>query len=148
MQTYRIVEAFDVAEAGDLCFSLGQELSAREELALERREETFAHGIVVGVTDRSHGGPNADLTAATAKRERRVLGGFKWSSQQPSKGSCDGQPKAAFGSIWAGAIVVTWSTTGGRGRLPVGRAGQNPSRRANSPDTCGPPKCESQTLDH
>src|SRR3954452_8335733 len=82
MQPYRIVEAFDVAEAGDLCFSLGHELSAREELALERREETFAHGIVVGVTDRSHGGPNADLTAATAKRERRVLGGFKWSSQQ------------------------------------------------------------------
>src|SRR3954468_1760233 len=73
MQTYRIVEALDVGEAGDLCFSLGHKLSAREELALERREETFAHGIVVGVTDRSHGGPNADLTAATAKRERRVL---------------------------------------------------------------------------
>src|SRR3954452_13977018 len=73
MQPYRIVEAFDVAEAGDLCFTLGHELSAREELALERREETFAHGIVVGVTDRSHGGPNADLTEAPGKPTTRLL---------------------------------------------------------------------------
>ena len=74
MQTYWIVEAFDVAEAGDLRFSLGHEFPAREELALERREEALAHGIVVGVTDRPYGGPNADLAAPTAQRKRRVLG--------------------------------------------------------------------------
>jgi hypothetical protein len=40
-------------------------------------------------------------------------GGFKWSSQHPWEGSCDDQSKAAFGSIRAGAIVVTWSAAGG-----------------------------------
>jgi HTH-like domain/Integrase core domain len=45
--------------------------------------------------------------------DRGSQGGFKWSSQQPWKGSCDGQSEAAFTSIWAGAIVVTWSATGG-----------------------------------
>jgi hypothetical protein len=46
----------------------------------------------------------------------RILGGFKWSSQHLDKGSCDEHSKAAFGSIWAGTIVVTRSTTGGRTR--------------------------------
>ena len=40
-------------------------------------------------------------------------GGFKWSSQHPLEGSCDDQSKAAFGSIWAGALVVTRSAAGG-----------------------------------
>jgi len=41
-------------------------------------------------------------------------GGFKWSSQQLDEGGCDEHSKAApFGSIWAGAIVVTRSTVGG-----------------------------------
>jgi putative transposase len=43
-------------------------------------------------------------------------GGFKRSSQHLDEGSCDEHSKAAFGSIWAGAIVVTRSTAGGRTR--------------------------------
>src|SRR4029077_8029107 len=43
-------------------------------------------------------------------------GGFKWSSQHLDEGGCDEHSKAAFGSIWAGAIVVTRSTAGGRTR--------------------------------
>jgi len=39
-------------------------------------------------------------------------GGFKWSTQHLDKGGCDEHSKAAFGSIWAGTIVVTRSTTG------------------------------------
>ena len=39
-----------------------------------------------------------------------------WSSQQPEGGSCDDQWKAAFGTIWAAAIVVTRSTARGRTR--------------------------------
>jgi hypothetical protein len=46
----------------------------------------------------------------------QTLGELNWSSQQPEGGSCDGQWKAAFGTIWAAAIVVTRSTTRGRTR--------------------------------
>jgi putative transposase len=45
--------------------------------------------------------------------DRGSQGGFKWSSQHPSGGSCDDQSKKAFGSIWAGTIVVTRSAAGG-----------------------------------
>jgi len=45
--------------------------------------------------------------------DRGAQGGFKWSTQHLDKGGCDEHSKAAFGSIWAGTIVVTRSTTGG-----------------------------------
>jgi transposase InsO family protein len=43
-------------------------------------------------------------------------GGFKRSSQHLDKGGCDEHSKAPFESIWAGTIVVTRSTAGGRTR--------------------------------
>lgn len=42
-----------------------------------------------------------------------ILGGFKWSSQLSDAGGCDEHSKAAFGSVWTGAFVVTRSTAGG-----------------------------------
>jgi transposase InsO family protein len=48
--------------------------------------------------------------------DRASQGGFKRSSQHLDEGGCDEHSKAAFGSIWAGAIVVTRSTAGGRTR--------------------------------
>jgi hypothetical protein len=41
------------------------------------------------------------------------LGGFKRSSQHLD-GSCDEHSKTALGSFWAGALVLTRSTAGGR----------------------------------
>jgi hypothetical protein len=46
----------------------------------------------------------------------RPQGELNWSSQQPEGGSCDDQWEAAFGTIWAAAIVVTRSTARGRTR--------------------------------
>jgi putative transposase len=43
-------------------------------------------------------------------------GGFKRSSQHLDEGGCDEEAQAAFGSMWAGTIVVTRSTVGGRAR--------------------------------
>ena len=40
-------------------------------------------------------------------------GRFKWSSQHSDAGDCDGPSKAAFGTVWAGAIGITRSTAGG-----------------------------------
>ena len=42
-------------------------------------------------------------------------GGFKWSSQHLD-GSCNEHSKTALGSFWAGALVFTRSTAGGRAR--------------------------------
>jgi hypothetical protein len=51
------------------------------------------------------------------RRARRLFpSGLKWSSQHPDEGGCDEDSKAAFGSVWAGAIVVARSTLRGRTR--------------------------------
>ena len=47
--------------------------------------------------------------------DRGSQGGFKWSSQHLD-GSCDEHSKTALGSFWAGALVLTGSTAGGRAR--------------------------------
>jgi hypothetical protein len=46
--------------------------------------------------------------------DRGSQGGFNRSSQHLDEGGCDEHSKAAFGSIWSGAFVVTRSTAGGR----------------------------------
>ena len=48
--------------------------------------------------------------------DRGSQSGLKWSSQHPDEGGCDENSKAAFGSVWAGAIVVARSTLRGRTR--------------------------------
>jgi putative transposase len=47
--------------------------------------------------------------------DRGSQGGFKWSSQHID-GSCDEHSKTALGSFWAGTLVLTRSTAGGRAR--------------------------------
>ena len=48
--------------------------------------------------------------------DRGSQSGLKWSSQHPDEGGCDEDSKAAFGSVWAGAIVVARSPLRGRTR--------------------------------
>jgi putative transposase len=48
--------------------------------------------------------------------DRGVQGGLKWSSQHLDGGSCDGHSEAAFGSVRAGALILTWSPAGSRMR--------------------------------
>ena len=57
------------------------------------------------------------------------LGGFKWSSQ-PLDGSCDEDSKTALGSFWAGAVVLTRSTAGGRARGAAAILGSDCGRHA------------------
>jgi len=45
--------------------------------------------------------------------DRGIQGGFKWSTQHPDAGDCDDRSKAAFGTIWAGAIGVARPAAGG-----------------------------------
>lgn len=62
-----IVPAFDKLEDGHLRFGLGLEGAAVQEFCFERREEALAHGIIVGIADRSHGGPHTSFLAAEAE---------------------------------------------------------------------------------
>jgi putative transposase len=48
--------------------------------------------------------------------DRGSQGGFKRLSQHFDEGGCDEEAQAAFGPMWAGAVVVTRSTVGGRTR--------------------------------
>ena len=54
MQPHRVVPTFDEAEAGHLGLDLGREPAALQQFAFERGEEALAHGVVVGIADRSH----------------------------------------------------------------------------------------------
>ena len=113
--TGRVVEAFDELKDGHPRLAVRSEATPIDQLAFEGREETLAHRIVVGVADRACRWTNAGFLAASAESDRRVLGGFKWSSQHLD-GSCDEHSKTALGSFWAGALVLTRSTAGGRAR--------------------------------
>ena len=72
MPSARVVEAFDVLEDRHSGFGLRAKTSAIDELALEAGEKALAHGVVVRVTDGAARRPDANLAAATTKRERRV----------------------------------------------------------------------------
>jgi hypothetical protein len=61
----------------------------------------------------TNGATSAGFGQAIGVFDRDVLGGFKWSSQHLHEGGCDEEAQAAFGSMWASAIVVTRSTVGG-----------------------------------
>src|SRR5256712_2199624 len=73
MPTPRIVPAFDEVEDGAARVGLRAEGFTIEQLALERREEALAHGVVVGIAHTAHRRPDAGLATATAEGERRVL---------------------------------------------------------------------------
>src|SRR4051794_25812573 len=79
MAAAAIVEAFDERERGIARLDLCLEPAAIEKLAFEGGEEALAHGIVVSVTDRTHRGAYARVTAAVAELNRGVLAGLKWS---------------------------------------------------------------------
>ena len=68
----------------------------------------------LGLTPRQNSSGGKDAARAHHK-DGRPLGGFKWSSQHLD-GSCDEHSKTALGSFWAGALVLTRSTAGGRAR--------------------------------
>jgi hypothetical protein len=115
MATGRVVEAFDELKDGHPRLAVRSETVPIDQLTFKGGKETLAHRIVVGVADRACRWTNAGFLAASAESDRRVLGGFKWSSQHLD-GSCDEHSKTALGSFWAGALVLTRSTAGGRAR--------------------------------
>src|ERR1700757_4921989 len=77
----RIVEALDEGEHCASRLALRLEPAALEQFAFEGREEALAHGVVIGIADRTHRGSHTCLTTAVAERDRGVLPGLKWSSQ-------------------------------------------------------------------
>ncbi len=68
-----VVPAFDEVEKGEARVGPGAEAVAIEQFALEGREEALTHGVVVGVAHTAHRRPDAGVTTAPSKGERRVL---------------------------------------------------------------------------
>jgi len=71
----RVVPGFDVTEDGHAGLGLGPETAPVDQLTLQRRKETFGHGVVVGAADRSARRLHTHLLAALSKRERGTLSG-------------------------------------------------------------------------
>src|SRR5260221_13767539 len=69
-----IVPTLDVAEDRHPGLGLRCEPATCQQLTFQGCEEALAHGVVVGVTDRSHGWAHAGLLAAAAERQRCILG--------------------------------------------------------------------------
>src|SRR5690242_1511959 len=82
MATRWIVPAFDVAEDRHPGLGLRSKPSPCEQLAFQGCEEALAHGVIVRIADGSHGRSYAGLATTAAEGQSRILGGFKWSSQQ------------------------------------------------------------------
>src|SRR6516225_3946778 len=74
MATSGIVPPLDVAEDRHPDLGLRGEAAASQQLAFQCSEEALAHGVVVGITDRSHGWAHAGFPAAAAERQRCILG--------------------------------------------------------------------------
>src|ERR1700735_4986122 len=68
-----IVEALDEFEDRTTCFGLCLEPTPIEQLALEGREETLAHRVVVRVADRAHRWAHACITTAATELDRGIL---------------------------------------------------------------------------
>ena len=94
----RIVPALDEVEDGEARLGRCREPLPIEQLALEGREEALAERVVVGIAHGTHRGPNAGLATAEPEGDRRVLGGFKRSSQHLTGRGCDDYTEAAFGA--------------------------------------------------
>ena len=69
MPSARIVPSFDELEDGHAGLGVRAQAYPVDELALERGKEALAHGIVVAIANRSHGGPDAGLAASFAEGE-------------------------------------------------------------------------------
>src|ERR1700719_343275 len=74
MATGGIVPPLDVAEDRHPGLGLRCEPAACQQLAFQRSEEALAHGVIVGVTNRSHGWAHTGFPAAAAERQRCILG--------------------------------------------------------------------------
>jgi hypothetical protein len=76
-----VIPALDELEHRHARVGLGVETAAVEQLAFKRSEKALAHRIVEAISDRTHRRPHPRLPAAHPEGDRRVLGGFKRSSQ-------------------------------------------------------------------
>src|ERR1700684_3715434 len=99
--------------------ALSRRMAARRMAAGRKRADQVLAFDLAG--RHRHRNPRCNRQNALADRARLSgtqagTGGFKWSSQHLDGGGCDEHSKAALGSFWADALVLTWSTVGGRAR--------------------------------
>jgi hypothetical protein len=98
MSAVRVVPTFEPFKYGHPGFRFGFESTSAQQFALESREEAFRHGVVVGISDRSHRGHDVRFLTALAEGVARILGEFNRSSQRLMNGGCDEREDSTIGS--------------------------------------------------
>src|SRR5450755_1023009 len=98
VSTAPVVERLDVLEHRGPGFGLGGPGAAVDEVLLQARVEALHRGVVEAVSAGSVGHLDPDEAAAVGEHQRRVLGGFNWSSQHSIERSCDEHAEAEVGS--------------------------------------------------
>src|SRR5215217_7727729 len=94
-----VIEDLDVVEHRCPGLCAGAKMDLMDVLDFERGEEALHRRVVQTVPAPAHGLNDAVSLQHGVVGLRGVLGGFKWSSQHPLKGSCDAGSKAAVGSV-------------------------------------------------
>lgn len=129
------VPALDELEDRHARFGLGVKTATVEQLAFERGEKAPAHRVVQAITDRTHRGLHTSLAAAHSKGDRRVLGGFKRSSQYLDGRNWDDYSKAPLGSIWASSVAVAGTAAAAPAPFSVLRAPTRCADESPSPSS-------------
>src|SRR5215218_367043 len=89
MQPLAVVEDLDVFGDGETCPGPGSKALPVVHLVLQGGEEGFGYGVVPAHPGPSQAPANAVLGGEGGELGRRVLGGFKRSSQHPDQQGCD-----------------------------------------------------------
>src|ERR1700704_5022214 len=77
-----------------------------DDLGLVETVDRLGESIVITVADAAHRRLDARLHQPLGVLDRDVLAGSERSSQHLEGGGCDEHSKAAFGSVWTGAMNV------------------------------------------
>src|ERR1700751_1362360 len=106
MTASRIVEALDEGEHCASRLGLRLEPAAIEQFAFEGREEAFAHGVVIGIADRTHRGSHTGLTTAVAELDRGVLRTLVGVVDHASGSPCNGRHVRASSTSRVASVVA------------------------------------------
>ncbi len=99
-----VVEVLDELEDRSSRLGLALEPIAIEKLAFEGGVEAFTHGIIIRIPNRAPWRDARPPHDSGSRIRLRCIGWTQMVVATPDAGGCDEHSKAAFGSVWSGAL--------------------------------------------